>query len=349
MKFIFESLETVEIELNEDNCNLKVSDFKSKICTERDISKNIYLVFGGKNLENNKMMSHYEIEDKSCIQVFTEVTEFNEEVQESNSENLNTQEETREPESERRNPNNDNINIMYEFTLGGQNTPLSMNSNRVNLNSRESLSDIFNLFTNISNPPRGDRNQSNIFSNRNPNNNRHNNNVQIPNHQRGASIDNTNNNNQFNRDNRVPNNPTEVRSHNSNLQNQSGINELWQLLYGVSGRSNLRPILRILNNHGLNIPITEAQNFIDTMSTNDAHRLNMLSSLINLFNHIRVPEHRDSLRVRENETPDYSQKVVQVKEMGFFDEEMILETLKNCNGNINLTVETLLNKINTAG
>ena len=85
------------------------------------------------------------------------------------------------------------------------------------------------------------------------------------------------------------------------------------------------------------------------MSTNDAHRLNMLSSLINLFNHIRVPEHRDSLRVRENETPDYSQKVVQVKEMGFFDEEMILETLKNCNGNINLTVETLLNKINTAG
>ena len=92
---------------------------------------------------------------------------------------------------------------------------------------------------------------------------------------------------------------------------------------------------------------------IDNLNFRTENRLSVLSSLITIIK--ALSERTNSLTTeteisndRQSENSDYSHLVSQIKDMGFFDEQLIIDTLLQSKGNINVTVETLLNKINNA-
>ena len=366
MKIISESLEPLIIDINSHNNLMTISELKSTICCQANIEENINLVYCGKKLLNNKNISDYQIDNHSCIQVFKEI-------------NLPLpDEETEQSQSRNREPNrrhssrasSDNINIMYEFSLG-ENLPFSLSSSSTNLNGTNQLSNIFNLLNNMSvssrnnREPRSSSTSSSYRQNNNTQNNTDNSNINnIRNNSNSGLSDNQNNTDNSNINN-IRNNSNSGLSDNQNSEqinsSQESLREdnhlqtndfynLWRIINNLESQSDLTPILEILSRHGLDISVNQLQQFLNNINNNNGHRLTILSSLISILNYVstRNNNHQISTLSTENSNIDYSHCIPQIKEMGFYDEQLILESLNKCHGNINLTIETLLNKINNA-
>lgn len=337
MKIIFQILEPIVIDITEDNQHLFISEIKSRISSQYSIDKNIYLIYCGKNLLNSKRISDYQINNNSCLQSFIENTEVVEE---------NNQSSTL-PSSP--NVNSDNVNIMYEFSLGGPTFSSSRFS--TNTNNNIQLSDIFSLISNISRDrsrtSRASRNSSRTgYSTFNTNTTRE------SNFQENRDTTSINNDNQRRTD-ESSNSQTNNTSRNPNNDN---LQELWELLNNlVSGQSNLRSVINYLHQRGLNIPEEQLEQFINNISLQNGNRLSVLSSLITILksvseNRVHSPLSTEFSNTNTNhpETSDYSDLIPQIKEMGFYDDQMIMDALIQSKGNLNLTTETLLNRIKNA-
>jgi len=316
MKIIFKDLEPLELEFDEQNNEQTVSNLKSIICSKHNIDNNINLIYCGQNLLNNRKLKDYQINNDSCIQTFIDCP--------TPEERDNTDIPQR---NEPRNVNTDNINIMYEFSLGGSQTPRNTFSTDNNIQ----LSDIFNLFSNISRNNRSQRSSSRRRQSEN----------QTSYESSGNRYPSVSNNRSGNRD--IP----RPSRNNVNLQ------ELWGLLSNLNSQSDFNQLLNYLNDHGFDIPIDDLNSLIDNLNFRTENRLSVLSSLITIIKALSERTNsptteREMSTNRQSENSDYSHLVPQIKDMGFFDEQLIIDTLTQSKGNINVTVETLLNKINNA-
>lgn len=331
MKIIFQNHEPIVIEITEDNQHLTISEIKSRICSQYSIDKNIYLIYCGKNLLNSKRISDYQINNSSCLQSFIENTEIVEENNQSSS----------LPSSQ--NVNSDNVNIMYEFSIGRPTFPMSTFSSNSNTNSQ--LSDIFSLINNISR----DRTRGNTSRTRTGYNTFNTNTTRERSSQANRDTTSINNDNQRRTDEST-NSQSNSSSSNDNLQ------ELWELLNNLeSGQSNLRSVINYLHQQGLNIPEEQLEQFINNISLQNGNRLSVLSSLITILksvseNRLHSPISTEFSNTNTNhpETSDYTDLIPQIKEMGFYDDQMIMDALIQSKGNLNLTTETLLNRIKNA-
>lgn len=334
MRIIFQNLEPIVIEITEDNQHLTISEIKSRICSQYSIDKNINLIFCGKNLLNSKRISDYQINNNSCLQSFIE----NREVVEENNQSSSL------PSSP--NVNSDNVNIMYEFSLGGPTFPMSTFSN--NSNSNTQLSDIFSLINNISR----DRSRVNRNSSRTGYNTFNTNTTRERNSQGNRDTSSINNDNQR-REDESSNSQSNRSSGNPNNDN---LQELWELLNNlVSGQSNLRSVINYLHQQGLNIPEEQLEQFINNISLQNGNRLSVLSSLITILKsisencvHSPISTEFSNTNTNQPEPVDYTDLIPQIKEMGFYDDQMIMDALIQSKGNLNLTTETLLNRIKNA-
>ena len=317
MKIIFKDLEPLELEINDQNNEQTVSSLKSIICSKHNIDNNINLIYCGQNLLNNRKLKDYQINNDSCIQTFIDCP--------TPEERDNTDIPQR---NETRNVNTDNVNIMYEFSLGGSQTPRNTFSTDNNIQ----LSDIFSLFSNIS---RNNRSQ------------------------RSSSRRRQSENNFFSGVRNNPDRDTQLNSENVNHSRGNNLSdnnprELWRLLNNLNSQSHFNQLLNYLNDHGFDIPIDDLNSLIDNLNFRTENRLSVLSSLITIIK--ALSERTNSLTTeteisnnrQTEEGRDYSHLVSQIKDMGFFDEQLIIDTLTQSKGNINVTVETLLNKINNA-
>ena len=304
------------MEFDEENNEQTVSNLKSIICSKHNIDNNINLIYCGQNLLNNRKLKDYQINNDSCIQTFIDCP--------TSEERDNTDIPQR---NEPRNVNTDNINIMYEFSLGGSQTPRNTFSTDNNIQ----LSDIFNLFSNISRNNRSQRSSSRRRQSEN----------QTTYESSSNWYPNVSNNRSGNRD--IP----RPSRNNVNLQ------ELWRLLSNLNSQSDFNQLLNYLNDHGFDIPIDDLNSLIDNLNFRTENRLSVLSSLIIIIKALSertnsLTTEREMSTNRQSENSDYSHLVPQIKDMGFFDEQLIIDTLTQSKGNINVTVETLLNKINNA-
>lgn len=316
MKIIFKDLEPLELEIEDQNNEQTVSNLKSIICSKHNIDNNINLIYCGQNLLNNRKLKDYQINNDSCIQTYIECPILEE------------RDNTDVPQrNETRNINTDNVNIMYEFSLGGSQTPI----NTFSTSNDIQLSDIFSLFNNIS---RSNRNH------REPPRRRH----SEYNSSSGGS-NNHGRDTQFSSEN--------INHSRGNNLSDNNPHELWRLLNNLNSQSDFNQLLNYLNECGLGIPINDLNSLINNLNIRNENRLSVLSSLITIINSIserrNTPIRQEAVAVdRHAEVREYSHLVSQIKDMGFFDEQLIIETLTQSKGNINLTVETLLNKINDA-
>ena len=334
MKIIFQNHEPIVIEITEDNQHLTISEIKSRICSQYSIDKNIYLIYCGKNLLNSKRISDYQINNSSCLQSFIENTEV---VEENNQSSSSTSSQ---------NVNSDNINIMYEFSIGRPTFPMSTFSSNSNTNSQ--LSDIFSLINNISR----DRTRGNTSSTRTGNNTLNTNNTRERSSQANRDTTSINNDNQRTTDESTNSQSNTLR----NNPNNNNLQELWELLNNlVSGQSNLRSVINYLHQRGLNIPEEQLEQFINNISLQNGNRLSVLSSLITILKSVSenslyspISGESSNRNTTQPELNDYSDLVSQIKEMGFYDDQMIMDALTQSKGNLNLAIETLLNRIKNA-
>lgn len=334
MKIIFQNLEPIVIDITEDNQHLTISEIKSRISSQYGIDKNIYLIYCGKNLLNSKRISDYQIDNNSCLQSFIENTEVVEENNQSST------------FSSSPNVNSDNVNIMYEFSLGGPTFPSPRFS--TNTNNNIQLSDIFGLISNISR----DRSRTTRASRDSSRTGYNTNTTRERNSQGNGDTSNINNDNQRRTD-ESSNSQTNNTSNNSNNDN---LQELWELLNNLEfGQSNLRSVINYLHQQGLNIPEEQLEQFINNISLQNGNRLSVLSSLITIFKsvsenrvHSPISTGFSNTNTNQPEPVDYTALIPQIKEMGFYDDQMIMDALIQSKGNLNLTTETLLNRIKNA-
>lgn len=332
MKIIFKTLEPLELEIDDIRSDQTVSDLKSIICSKHGIDNNINLIYYGQNLLNNRKLEDYQINNDSCIQTFIDCPDV--------VENENIEVPSR---NENRNVNSDNVNIMYEFSLGDSQTPI----NTFSTDNRIQLSDIFGLFSHISRNNNSRRNSARPSQSENHSTSENSNNPTRETENSSENINHPGRNNNSTRE-------TQRSSENINhFGRNNNLTELWRLLLNLNSQSDFNRLLEYLNEKGLNCPIDELNSLINNLNITNQNRLSTLSSLMTIMR--TFSESRESSTRHEigspnqaRESSDYSHLVSQIKDMGFFDEGLIIEILTRSKGNINLTVETLLNRINNA-